>query len=544
MQSHSSMPADLTAFAQLSTQPDHRYAGTLLMYAAWSNDEHAVGALLKQHGRQLANFCDYDKRTPLHVAASEGHMAIVKLLLESGAAVIRSDRWNGSALDDALRHDHKEIAQVLRDAGAQLGMSAEQAAAKLTSAAAAGNVQRVREVLDDYCLRDLPQDYDNRTALHLAASNGHGEVVALLIAAGAQPSICDRWGGTPLDDAKRHGHAAVVAQLAEAGGVGGSGLQRSGLRREDSVSGGMALLEDATQVSWEEIELVEKIGTGGFGNIFRARWRGTPLAAKVLKEGSSEERKLALRDLRIECAILRQLRHPNICMLLGVCLYPGRETMLSELMRCSMEDMLRTFREDEPMPVARVVRYATHIAQGMNYLHLCNPPILHRDLKPANLLLDFSDTLKVADFGLAKLRPLVKKGGGEGEGEGEIGMEMMTGETGSYRYMAPEVARHEDYTERVDVYSFSLVLYYMRCGSPPWPRLGGIAAAKAAALELSRPPVPRFWDVRLASLIKDAWAADASARPSFQQVLSRLGELSAGLGGGDVGRSAEYYFAT
>ena len=84
MQSHSSMPADLTAFAQLSTQPDHRYAGTLLMYAAWSNDEHAVGALLKQHGRQLANFCDYDKRTPLHVAASEGHMAIVKLLLESG----------------------------------------------------------------------------------------------------------------------------------------------------------------------------------------------------------------------------------------------------------------------------------------------------------------------------------------------------------------------------------------------------------------------------------------------------------------------------
>ena len=54
------------------------------------------------------------------------------------------------------------------------------------------------------------------------------------------------------------------------------------------------------------------------------------MAAKVLKaEGSSEERSLALRDLRMECALLRQLRHPNICMLLGVCLQARHRTMLS-----------------------------------------------------------------------------------------------------------------------------------------------------------------------------------------------------------------------
>ena len=58
----------------------------------------------------------------------------------------------------------------------------------------------------------------------------------------------------------------------------------------------------------------------------------------------------------------------------------------------------------EAAPLIRAL-LATALAQGMNYLHTCKPPILHRDLKPANLLLDFSDTLKVSDFGLAKLRP-------------------------------------------------------------------------------------------------------------------------------------------
>jgi serine/threonine protein kinase len=65
---------------------------------------------------------------------------------------------------------------------------------------------------------------------------------------------------------------------------------------------------------------------------------------------------------------------------------------------------------------------------------------MHRDLKPANLLIDFSGVLKVSDFGLAKLRPTPTK-------EKDPNKVFMTGETGSYRFMAPEVFRHEDYDE-------------------------------------------------------------------------------------------------
>ena len=510
-------------------------AGTALLYAVAKADMPAIELVLKEQP-QLVNFGDYDKRTPLHVAASEGQLAVVKLLLYKYSAQFRTDRWGGTALDDALRHRHAEIAQLLRSAGAKLGMSAEQAAIKLTAAAAAGDMEQVREVLDNYALRDLPEDYDGRTALHLSSSNGHLEVVTLLLASGAQPSLTDRWGGTPLDDAKRNGHANIAKALVDAGGVSGkpaspppemfpqSGMPKA--TRDDSVAGGTLLAMDATQASWDEVELIEKIGAGAFGNIFKARWRGTPVAAKVLKaEGSAEDKKLALRDLRVECAILRQLRHPHICMLLGACLEAGHETMLSELMRCSMAEVLKTYQEGDRMPKSKAIKYSRQFAMGMNYLHLCSPPIIHRDLKPANLLLDFSDTLKVADFGLAKLRPLPKSGASNGGASEPF---VMTGETGSYRFMAPEVFRHEEYSEKVDVYSFAMVTYNMLHGAAPWAHLNGVAAAKAAALDLDRPPVPRHWDARLASILKDAWAADADARPSFAQVLTRLGELDEG----------------
>lgn len=83
--------------------------------------------------------------------------------------------------------------------------------------------------------------------------------------------------------------------------------------------------------------------------------------------------------------------------------------MISELMRCSLLDVFRALLvEGGTMALRRSLRYAIQFAQGMNYLHTCKPYILHRDLKPANLLLDFSDTLKVSDFGLAKLRPIMQ----------------------------------------------------------------------------------------------------------------------------------------
>jgi len=102
------------------------------------------------------------------------------------------------------------------------------------------------------------------------------------------------------------------------------------------------------------------------------------------------------------------------------------EVMISELMKCSLLDIFKANHiNNTQIPKRTQVIYAQQLAQGMNHLHKSRPPIIHRDLKPANLLIDFSGTLKIADFGLAKIRPNPE--------QTEQEAFMMTGETGSYR---------------------------------------------------------------------------------------------------------------
>lgn len=98
-------------------------------------------------------------------------------------------------------------------------------------------------------------------------------------------------------------------------------------------------------------------------------------------------------------------------------------------------------------------RIAAEIAMGMNYLHLCS--IMHRDLKSGNILLDAHGTVKISDFGLSCVLDL-------------SGSHDLTAETGTYRWMAPEVIRHEPYSTKADVYSFGIVLWEMITKDQPF----------------------------------------------------------------------------
>ncbi len=297
------------------------------------------------------------------------------------------------------------------------------------------------------------------------------------------------------------------------------------------------------KVEFSELQMIDKIGAGAFGEIYKCRWRGTLVAAKCIRnttivevwreenvnstqrswgrnELDEEDVQEALIDFRDETAILRTLRHPNICMLLGYSQTENFEVMISELMRCSLLDVFKShIINNTRMSKKAQVLYAQQLARGMNYLHNCDPPIIHRDLKPANLLIDVSGTLKISDFGLAKVRP-------DPKGEEEMDEFRMTGETGSYRFMAPEVFRHENYTETVDVYSFAMIFYYLLAGRPPWEQLDGLMAVSKAAHEADRPIIDRFWDLELTGLMQRCWAETPSARPSFSTILEELEDYS------------------
>lgn len=115
-------------------------AGCKLLLAAARGDIDMVRRLLSTNNKITVDFRDYDRRTALHVAASEGHLPMVKYLVEELKCTIsRSDRWGGSPLDDAHRHRHAEIVQYLRSRGAIPGTT-DMTVALITAAADGGKL--------------------------------------------------------------------------------------------------------------------------------------------------------------------------------------------------------------------------------------------------------------------------------------------------------------------------------------------------------------------------------------------------------------------
>ena len=208
-----------------------------LIWAASKGDLGAVHRLVVRGYDQDA--ADYDRRTPLHLAAAEGRGHVARYLVDNGARVSPEDRWGGTPIDDALRHGHSELVAWLQGRGARPsgGIDAGVAAAasdareiepggvvELIYAAAEGDLEAIQRLVARGVELDVA-DYDRRTPLHLAAAEGHESVVQYFIDQGVELAPRDRWGGTPLDDAERHGRLRV-AQLLKGAGAGRSGSLR------------------------------------------------------------------------------------------------------------------------------------------------------------------------------------------------------------------------------------------------------------------------------------------------------------------------------
>jgi potassium channel len=142
--------------------------------------------------------------------------AVVAALLTAGANPNASDNLGGCALLEAVKGNHMGVLAALRAAGSTLQLSGEELSSILCSLAKAGG-QQDAELLRRYIDAGADMsaaDYDGRTALHIAAAEGSLPMVQLLVAeGGASLNATDRWGATPLAEARRVGAAAVVTYL-------------------------------------------------------------------------------------------------------------------------------------------------------------------------------------------------------------------------------------------------------------------------------------------------------------------------------------------
>ncbi|KDD75764.1 protein kinase [Helicosporidium sp. ATCC 50920] len=402
--------------------------------------------------------------------------------------------------------------------------------------ASVGDLWRCKKICETWHIRVSEPyccDYDRRTPLHLAASEGAYKVTEWLLSQGVDVNCLDRFNRTPLEDAVRGEYGVVAKLLLDRGGMvwhedGLVPLSNSHLagafgfappRRWD--------LDPDWELDPDGLQILEKLGEGEFGVVHRARWCGTLVAAKILKASSD----IAVGDFRSEVEILRRVHHPNAVQFMGACTRHEPYVLVTELMRGG--SLADAFRLSKAFTFRRALEVALDAARGLAYLH--NPrrasPILHRDLKPGNLMLSGSayqsqeevvfnsGVVKLADFGLSKTLPVNK--------HSMNGTYKLTGETGSYRYMAPEVFRHEPYNSLVDVYSYSMIVYQLFEHVPPFQDLNPVEAARRAAMEHVRPgfvqlqaPSPEAAEIR--ALIQDCWAASADARPPLSEVCARL----------------------
>uniref|UniRef100_A0A8D3DVE7 mitogen-activated protein kinase kinase kinase n=1 Tax=Scophthalmus maximus TaxID=52904 RepID=A0A8D3DVE7_SCOMX len=256
-------------------------------------------------------------------------------------------------------------------------------------------------------------------------------------------------------------------------------------------------LDEAWEVPFEEISDLQWVGSGAQGAVFLGKLHGQEVAVKKVRN---------IKETDIKN--LRKLKHPNIITFKGICTQAPCYCILMEY--CAQGQLYEVLRAGRKITPSLLMDWAMGVAGGMNYLHLHK--IIHRDLKSPNILITYDDSVKISDFGTSK--ELSDKS-------------TKMSFAGTVAWMAPEVIRNEPVSEKVDIWSFGVVLWEMLTGEVPYKDVDSSAIIWGVGNNSLQLPVPDSCPDSFKLLLRQCWNCKPRNRPSFRQTLLHLDIASA-----------------
>ncbi|CAM9527385.1 unnamed protein product [Ectocarpus sp. 6 AP-2014] len=349
-------------------------------------------------------------------------------------------------------------------------------------------------------------------------------------------------GGDSTSGRERRTNSSTSAQRSGARSNspyrGGGGVSRTPGQGASSPGAGRQRENPGYRVlQWSELSKVTYMTMGAMCEIYSAELDGVKVAVKIPRK-DCEEPAVAEHDLEVELDVLKRVSHKHILGLIGAGnreQKPHRFLVLEFLELGTLADKLDGDAEEAANGSAfarrqkRTKKYldfymvtmlerSMELALALEHLHYHMPDmfIVHRDLKPDNVGFKADGTLKLFDFGLARVVKRRNRVNARYE---------MTGETGSMRYMAPEVVESLPYNEKVDVYAFGLLLWEMLEDRRVFDGMGVTDFYERVVNAGARPNLDSAWPQDLRKLISQCWHADVDRRPNFRTIAERLRTL-------------------
>lgn len=257
--------------------------------------------------------------------------------------------------------------------------------------------------------------------------------------------------------------------------------------------------------------LGQRFASGNHTRLYQGVYKDQDVAVKLLRLDCCEDATIANqleRQFMQEVHCLSQLHHPNIVKFMAASMKPPVCCLIMEYVPGGS---LRAFlhrNESGSLPMKTILSMALDVARGMEYLHLQG--VVHRDLKSENLVLTDDLHVKLTDFGVGCL---------------ETECDLRSADTGTFRWMAPEMISHQHYSKKVDVYSFGVILWELVTGEVPFHDMIPAQVAFAVVHKNARPSIPDDCPLPLRHLKEHCWNANPDRRPNFYQIVQTLEDL-------------------